>query len=362
MYNMFYVLLGWIFTFILSLALTPLVRRLAFKVGAVDKPDKRRVNTKVMPTMGGLAIYLSTFIALFFIQPLERSTMLPLFIGATIVILTGIIDDIKEISPLMKMTGLTIAALVIIFSGIRIEMITVPIFGEINMGILSFPATLLWILAITNAINLIDGLDGLASGVSIIALSTMGIIGYFFLNIENVVITIIIFTLVSAALGFLPYNFHPASIFLGDAGALFLGFMISVMSLQGLKNVTLVTLVIPIVILGIPITDTIYAMLRRYLNHMPISSADKHHMHHRLMSLGFSHRQTVLSIYALALIFSLIALLYPLSSFLGSVLLTISLLFGIELFVEIIGLVGEGRTPLINRIKKIMSKISKKKF
>ncbi|MFL2079862.1 glycosyltransferase family 4 protein [Marinilactibacillus psychrotolerans] len=357
---MFEVLVGWILTAVISLCVTPLIKKVAFKIGAVDIPNKRRVNTKIMPTIGGLGIFITTFIALFFIQPIENSTIIPIFLGASAVIITGLIDDIKEISPLMKIIGLTIAALIIYFSGMRIEMITIPFIGQLSMGVLSLPVTLIWILAITNAINLIDGLDGLATGVSIIALVTMGIIGYFFLNIENVVITIIIFTIVSAAIGFLPYNFFPASIFLGDTGALFLGFMIAIMSLQGLKNVTFVTLIIPIVILGIPITDTIYAMLRRKLNNMPISSADKHHMHHRLMSLGLTHRQTVLAIYCIALIFSIISLLYPLSSVLGSVLLTVSLLFGIELFVELIGLVGANHQPMINQIKRISKKINRK--
>lgn len=360
MYDMFEVLVGWIITAIISLCLTPLIKKVAFKIGAVDIPDKRRVNTKIMPTIGGLGIFITTFIALFFIQPIDHGTILPIFLGSLIVIITGLIDDVKEISPLMKIIGLTIAALIIFFSGMRIEMITIPFIGQLSMGILSFPVTIIWILAITNAINLIDGLDGLATGVSIIALITMGIIGYFFLNIESVAVTIIIFTIVSAAIGFLPYNFFPASIFLGDTGALFLGFMIAVMSLNGLKNVTVITLIIPIVILGIPITDTIYAMLRRKLNNMPITSADKHHMHHRLMSLGLTHRQTVLAIYCIALIFSLISLLYPISTVLGSILLTISLLLGIELFVELIGLVGDDHQPMINQVKKYSKKLNRK--
>lgn len=361
MYNMFHVVLGWIATIVLSLGITPFVKAFAFKIGATDKPDKRRVNTKEMPTIGGLAIYLAYFISMFFFQPLPFEQIMPLFIGATLIIITGIIDDVKEISPKMKLLGILLAALVIYFIGdIKMTTLSLPFIGTFELGWLSFPLTIVWILAITNAINLIDGLDGLAAGVSIIALSTMGIIGYFFLNVMNIPITIMIFTLVFATLGFLPYNFNPAKIFLGDTGALFLGFMISVMSLQGLKNVTLISLIIPIVILGIPITDTIYAMLRRYLNNMPISSADKHHMHHRLMSLGLSHKQTVLSIYGIALLFSLIALLYPLSTLLGSILLTVAVLFGLELFVELIGLVGENRSPLLNALKRIAEKLNRK--
>lgn len=356
---MFYVVLAWIATFLLSLILTPVVRKIAFAIGATDKPDKRRVNKKEMPTIGGVAIYGAYFISMFFFQPLPFEQIFPLFLAATIIIITGIVDDIKEISPKVKMSGIMIAALVVYFIGdIKMTTITLPFLPTYELGILSFPITIIWILAITNAINLIDGLDGLATGVSIIALTTMGIIGYFFLNVMNIPLTIMIFTLVFASLGFLPYNFNPAKIFLGDTGALFLGFMISVMSLQGLKNVTFISLIIPIVILGIPITDTVYAMLRRYLNHMPISSADKHHMHHRLMTLGLDHKQTVLTIYAIAVIFSLISLLFPISTLLGSILLVIGLLFGLELFVELIGLVGENRRPLLNSLKKIINKFN----
>lgn len=361
MYDMFFILMMWIATAILSLMITPLVKKLAFFIGAVDLPDKRRVNKTAMPTIGGVAIYVSYFFSLFFLQPLDFDTVFPMFVGATIIIITGIIDDVKEIRPLAKIIGILAAALVIYFyTDIRMELINIPFIGSWDLGQLSFPLTIIWILAFTNAINLIDGLDGLATGVTIIALSTMGVIGFFFLTFGNVEIAIIVFTLVAAAIGFLPYNFYPASIFLGDTGALFLGFMVSIISLQGLKNVTVISLIIPLIILGIPITDTLYAILRRKLNKLPISSADKHHMHHRLMTLGLTHRQTVLMIYCLALIFSIIALLYPLSTIWGLILLSVSVLVGLELFVEIIGLVGSDRRPLINRIKKLSEKINRK--
>ena len=258
-------------------------------------------------------------------------------------VLTGIVDDIKEISPKAKIVGLIIAGvIVVLMNDLTVVQLSVPFREDVFLPPwIGFPLTIFWILAISNSINLIDGLDGLASGVSIIALTTMGIIGVFFLDVTSFVISILIFTLVAAIVGFLPYNFYPAKIYLGDTGALFLGFMISVMSLYGLKNVTLISLIIPIVILGIPITDTVYAMLRRKLNKLPMSSADKHHMHHRLISLGLTHRQTVLVIYLIAGIFSMIALLYPLSSLYGSILITVALMFGLEIFIELIGLVGE---------------------
>lgn len=362
MYDMYQVLINVLLTILISVIVTPLVKKLSFKVGAVDVPNKRRMNKKIMPSMGGLAIYLAFFFSIFILQPVQLSISVPIFISATIVVLTGIVDDIKEISPKAKIVGLIIAGvIVVLMNDLTVVQLSVPFREDVFLPPwIGFPLTIFWILAISNSINLIDGLDGLASGVSIIALTTMGIIGVFFLDVTSFVISILIFTLVAAIVGFLPYNFYPAKIYLGDTGALFLGFMISVMSLYGLKNVTLISLIIPIVILGIPITDTVYAMLRRKLNKLPMSSADKHHMHHRLISLGLTHRQTVLVIYLIAGIFSMIALLYPLSSLYGSILITVALMFGLEIFIELIGLVGEERRPLLNKLRRFVDKLNKK--
>ncbi|MGB3160542.1 glycosyltransferase family 4 protein [Carnobacterium sp.] len=358
---MFIVIVTCVATAIFSLILTPFVRKFAIKIRAVDEPGERKINLKEVPTLGGLAVYLSFFFALFFILPIPFGQIMPIFLGATAVLATGIIDDLIELTPKMKMVGITLASLIIYFlADIKIDIITLPFIGSWSMGIFSLPVTVIWILAITNAVNLIDGLDGLATGVSMIALTTMGIIGYFFLTVDNAVVSIMIFVLVGALAGFLPYNFYPARIFLGDTGALFIGFMIAVMSLQGLKNATLITLIIPIVILGIPITDTIYAMIRRYLNKKPISSADKMHLHHQLMALGLTHRQAVLAIYCLAAIFSVIALIYPVSTLWGSLFLTLGLLFGLELFVESIGLVGKDSKPFLNKMKKFANNLNKK--
>ncbi|MEJ1300440.1 MraY family glycosyltransferase [Latilactobacillus sakei] len=354
---MFRIIVGLFATMLVSAAITPLVRRLAFVLGAVDKPNARRVNKKAMPSMGGLAIFIAFNVGTFILLRGQFPTheLFSIFLAECIIIITGMIDDIKELSPKEKMLGILIVGLVIYFlAGVRMNILTIPLVGTFKLGWLSFPITIFWILAITNAVNLIDGLDGLATGVSIIALFTMGVIAYFFLAITNVSVSIMIFCLVVALIGFLPHNFHPAKIFLGDTGALFIGFMIAVLSLKGLKNVTFITLLIPVIILGVPITDTVYAMLRRILNRKPISQADKHHLHHRLMQLGLSHRQTVLVIYGLALVFSLISLLYPLSTLWGSLALTIAVLFGLELFVESIGLVGENRQPLLHLLKRLL--------
>lgn len=346
-------------TMIISAILVPFIRKLAIKVGAVDKPNARRINKKPMPTMGGLGIFIAFSFSNFFLLRSQFPTkqLLALFLAELIIVITGVIDDIYEINPYQKLLGIILASLVVYYmAGIRLRSFTIPLIGTFSLHWLSLPVTLLWIVAITNAINLLDGLDGLATGVSIIALTTSSITGFFFLPSVNTYIPVMMITLVAALLGFLPYNFHPASIFLGDTGALFIGFLISVFSLYGLKNATVISLVIPIFILGVPITDTVYAILRRMLNKKSIFAADKHHLHHRLIQMGLTHRQTVLVIYGIALIFSFISLLLPLSSFWGTIFLIIASLLGLELFVEAIGLVGSHKQPLLNFIKKSVMK------
>ena len=219
----FEIIVSLVATMIISAILTPFVRKLAFKVGAVDKPNNRRVNKVPMPTIGGLAIFIAyTFSTMVLLRnQMPTKTLWGLFGGEVIIILTGIIDDIFELKPRQKVLGISLAALwVYFFAGVRMTSITLP-FITVRLGWLSLPITWLWILAITNAINLIDGLDGLATGVAIISLSTMGITGMFFLNVGNVFVSIMIFALVAACIGFLPYNFFPARIYLGDTGSLF---------------------------------------------------------------------------------------------------------------------------------------------
>lgn len=343
-------------TMILAFLITPLIKKLALKIGAVDKPNERRVNTKTMPTAGGLAIYIAFSISALFFFPdlIPFNYALHLVISSGIVVITGLIDDIFELKPRQKLFGIVLAALYVCFVfDITVSTISLPHIGLIPLEWLSYPFTILWIAGLTNAINLVDGLDGLASGISIIALTTIGIVGYIASSTGavNLQVPLAIFILLMATIGFFPFNFYPAKIFLGDTGALFLGFLIAVLSIQGLKNATVITLITPLVILGVPITDTVFAMIRRWLNKQPISSADKMHLHHRLLSLGFTHRGAVLAIYSLAMIFSLIALLYMFTSTLATILLTVAGIFGLEIFIELIGLTGVDRQPLLNSFK-----------
>ncbi|MGX7030471.1 glycosyltransferase family 4 protein [Vagococcus zengguangii] len=355
-----------IITFFLALGLTPIIQRFSCLIGAVDVPNKRRINKKIMPSAGGLAIYLAFSIAItcLFRDIFPLGYSLKLILGAAIIIATGLIDDIKEISPRAKTIGMLLAAFYAYFVlNIRMDIVNVFSFENIDLGWLSFPLTVLWILGFVNAINLIDGLDGLASGVSIIALTTIGFIGYIASTSGAIIVQvpIMIFILVASIGGFLPFNFFPAKIYLGDTGALFLGYMIAILSLQGLKNATLVSLITPLIILGVPITDTFYAIIRRKLKKQSISKPDSMHLHHRLLSLGFTHRGAVLMIYVLALTFSLIALLYSASSSIANVVMIVAVVFGLELFVEQIGLVGEEQRPLLNAMRYIGNKAYRNK-
>ncbi|TWT14469.1 glycosyltransferase family 4 protein [Streptococcus sp. sy010] len=353
-------------TFLLSLILTPIVRFIAFRVGAVDQPNARRINQVPMPSSGGLAIILSFLLTSLIIMPfIVRSLLstqsyfdyiLPVVVAGLIVGITGFIDDIYELSPKFKMLGIILAAIVVwYFTDFRFDSFKIPFGGAlISFGpVLTCLLTVLWIISITNAVNLIDGLDGLVSGVSIVSLGTMGLVSYFFLPKSDLYLTMTIFVLLAAILGFFPYNYHPAIIYLGDTGALFIGFMIGVLSLQGLKNATAVAVVTPVIILGVPIMDTVVAIIRRKLSGQKITQPDKRHLHHRLLAMGFTHRGAVFVVYGIAILFSLTSLLLNVSSRLGGILLIIGLTFGLEIFIEGLGIWGMNKTPLFNLLKFI---------
>lgn len=338
--------------FIASILITPFVKKLAVKIGATDKPNQRKVHQKLMPRLGGLAIYLSFVIGVLVFFPDSDYTW-PLLIGSTIIIITGVLDDMKELSPKLKIAGQLAAASVVVYGGVEVTYVNLPFFGELEFGFLSIPITILWIVGITNAINLIDGLDGLAAGVSSIALLTVAGMA---ITMGNTFVVMIGFITLGSTLGFLLYNFFPAKIFMGDTGALFLGFMISVLSLLGFKNVTLFSFVIPVIILGVPISDTIFAIVRRYVQRKPFSAPDKSHLHHCLLRLGYSHPETVLMIYAMAALFSLAAVIFSQATMFGSVFVLFILLLLIELVVEVTGLISQNYRPILNLMKDYRTK------
>jgi UDP-GlcNAc:undecaprenyl-phosphate/decaprenyl-phosphate GlcNAc-1-phosphate transferase len=339
-----------IMCFMISILITPLVKKLAYKIRATDRPNKRKVHQTLMPRLGGLAIYLAFLAGVILLQP-ENPFSTSIIIGSGIIVISGILDDIYELSARLKLLAqIAAAAIIVLYGGLQITFINLPFGGLFEFGYLSIPFTFLWIIGITNAINLIDGLDGLAAGVSSIAL--VAISGMAFIMGNLYVVTIGSILLVST-IGFLYHNFYPAKIFMGDTGALFLGFMISVLSLLGFKNITFVSFIVPIIILGVPISDTIFAILRRIINKQPLSSPDKSHLHHCLLRLGYSHRETVLIIYAMAALFGLLAVVFSQAKLWGAMLLGAVLLFFIEIIAEKIGLFGREFNPLLKLLRTI---------
>ena len=296
-----------ILCFITSIVITPIVKKIAFIVGATDRPNQRKVHQSVMPRLGGLAIYISFLLGIYILRPLSVNSS-AIILGGAMIVLIGFFDDILQLSAKIKFTGQLAAAFAVVFLGdLQVVFINLPFGGRLDFGYLSIPFTILWIVGITNAINLIDGLDGLAAGVSSIALITIAGMALIMGNLYVVTVSSI---LLASTLGFLIYNFHPAKIFMGDTGALFLGFMISVLSLLGYKNVTFISFIVPVIILGVPISDTFFAILRRIINKKPLTAPDKSHLHHCMLRLGFTHRQTVLLIYSMSMFFGLAAVIY----------------------------------------------------
>lgn len=296
--------------FVLSLAVSPLAIKLAPKIGAVDIPrDNRRMHTKTMPRFGGLAIFAGSIVSMLIFLNFDPR-IITITIGGVLIYILGIIDDIRHLSPKMKFLGELIVAVVMYINGIRIEFVT-NFFGEGNSqlgDVLCFIITVVWIVGITNTINLIDGLDGLAAGTASIISLCIAYAAY----IHGTYVTAgAMLAVAGGALGFLPFNFYPAKIFMGDGGSLFLGFMLSSLSVLGtVKSATLFAVIIPVLVLGVPIFDTFFAILRRWINKKPIMEADKGHLHHRLMNLGYGQRRATLMLYGITGIMGVAAVLF----------------------------------------------------
>nr|WP_249226038.1 MraY family glycosyltransferase [Oceanobacillus jordanicus] len=337
----------------LSLIITPIVIKYAKKLNATDKPNHRKVHTDPVPTLGGLAIYMSFLIGLVILQPISEYH-LSIVVGASLMVGLGFLDDIFDLSAKLKFIVQIAAACIVVFwGGLQVEFINLPFGGQIEFGILSTIITIFWIVGITNAINFIDGLDGLAAGVSSIALFTITVMAVMMGHLYVATVALVLFF---SVLGFLRYNFFPAKIFMGDTGALFLGFMISVLALLGFKNVTIVSFIIPIFILGVPISDTLIAMVRRYINKQPMSSPDSSHLHHSLVKFGMTHKQTVLFIYALSAMFSLAAILFSMTTVWGSILIFTVALVTLQALIENLELINSDYKPLTNLFKGFRQK------
>ena len=331
----------------------PLVKKIAIHINALDIPDERKVHTKPIPRLGGLGIFIGFLIG-YMIFGRSTVQMNSILIGSFIIVLTGMIDDIKPISAKAKLLGQIFASCVIVFYG-NILLNEVSILGlNLQFGILAYPVTVLFIVACTNIINLIDGLDGLSGGISSIFYLSTIIICFFqgrFMELELVLSLI----LLGSTLGFLVHNFHPAKIFAGDSGALFMGFTIAVVSLLGFKTTAITSIFIPLMILAVPILDPLFAIIRRLLKHQKISTPDKQHLHHQLLKMKFSHRNTVLIIYAITILFSTASILYTLKDsgdvFIGRIIYGILMII-VLIFVFKTDIISSRRTSKKESLKK----------
>ena len=320
--------IAFLLAFITAFVVTPYTIRLANKVGAIDIPEKRRINEEPRPRLGGIAViigFLVSCIYLLTIMTLEKTfnpfgeeqyfhKLIGLLLGIIILAIFCYIDDVKGLPALVKLLGQTIAAVVVVSFGTKIDNLTIPFLEQtldINNSIYIYILSVGWIIGITNAINLIDGLDGLSSGITLI--SCFSLIIVFTMNQSPIIAIILITALAGAIVGFLPYNFNPAKTFIGDTGAQFLGFSLAVISILGTaKTYTLLVLISPLIILALPICDTVFAIIRRIIKGRSIKAVfapDTGHLHHKLMKKGYTQKQAVLILYGISACLGMFAII-----------------------------------------------------
>lgn len=329
--------LAFLMAFVITLFLTPVSRKLAFKVDAVVYPNARGMHKKPMPLAGGVAIVLGFVITIIiflpFIKGFDIKQITGLLIGSILIMIVGLFDDIHELSAKIKLLFQIVVALIVVYTGTTIDVISWPFAqtGFLQIGGFDKILTVIWIVGVTNAVNLVDGLDGLAAGISSIAALCIMLLSI--LTANPIPISIVLTaSLAGACLGFLPHNFNPATIFMGDTGSNFLGFALSVISIQGLlKGYTAITIIISVLVLGLPIFDTFFAIFRRAIKGQPVMQADRGHLHHRLIDRGYSQKKAVLTLYGVSGIFGIVAILYAIDDvkLAGYVLL---LMFGYWIF------------------------------
>ena len=295
--------------FAISMVATPFAKKVSEKLGAIDYPNARGMHTKPMPRLGGIAIVLGFMITVLvlyrFVNDINIKHFCGFIAGAIVIVGVGIVDDSRQLPARVKLVFQIIAALLVIGSGIRINVVMWPVTTYLQK--LSAPITLIWIIGITNAVNLIDGLDGLAAGVSSIASICLMVLCILTGTESAVVFTA---ALAGSCLGFLPRNFNPAEIFMGDTGATFLGYVLAVTSIMGVfKGYAVLALVVCLLSIGLPIFDTLCAMLRRAATHKPIMQADRGHLHHKLIDRGYTQKQAVLIMYGISLVLAILAII-----------------------------------------------------
>lgn len=306
-----YVVLALLVALVVSFLMTPVVKTFAYKVGAIDVPkDARRMHKVPIPRLGGLAIFMGFMVSiLLFVNIRGNQQMQSILLGAVIIVVLGVVDDIMALPAMLKFVVQIIAALIPAVNGVTILAFSNPnIFSDKLywvLGSLSVPFTVIWIVAITNSVNLIDGLDGLANGVSAISATTMLVIALLYSEAQ---VAIVMAALVGACVGFVPYNLNPAKMFMGDTGATFLGYILATMSIQGLfKYYAVISFVVPFLILGLPIFDTTFAFVRRIAHGQSPMHADRGHIHHRLIDMGLNQKQAVATLYVISAILGLSA-------------------------------------------------------
>ena len=296
---------------VISFVLTPLVRRFAVKINAVDVPkDNRRMHKTPIPRIGGIAIFVGFMTAMLIFGKAD-SEMVWILVGGVIIAIIGIIDDLYTLPALVKLLGQIAAAAIPVFNDVVIRHLTNPFAadGSWTLGALAVPMTILWIVAITNAVNFIDGLDGLACGVSAIASISMFVTAYLIPE-SPLTVTLAMAALAGSCLGFLPFNFNPAKIFMGDTGAMFIGYIFAACSVQGLfKMHAVISFAVPFVVLAIPLADMVFAVIRRVARGKSPFAADRGHIHHKLIDMGLDQKQSVLILYCLNIVFGVISVL-----------------------------------------------------
>ncbi len=293
--------------------MTPVSKWISVKVGAIDYPKDRGTHTKPMPRMGGIAIvvgFMATILVLLpWMKDFDMKEITGLLVGGALVALLGFFDDIYNLNAKLKLCIQIVAALIIVYFGITIDFISWPFVPSkmVYLGSLSTPITIIWIIGVTNAVNLIDGLDGLAAGVSSIAALCLM---FLCLLTGNMLAVILTAALAGACMGFLPHNFNPAEVFMGDTGSTFLGFVLAVSSIKGVFKVyTALAVIVAILVLGLPLFDTTFAICRRIIKRQPVMKADRGHLHHRLLDRGYSHKRAVLTLYGISGGFGITAIL-----------------------------------------------------
>src|SRR5215208_5167776 len=288
-------LLAFVVALALTTAVTPLVARLARRVGAVDPVQERGLATRPTPLLGGLAILVGVLVAGALLLP-STSEMRGILGAAALITLVGLLDDVYDISPSLKLIGQIAAGLICVLSGVRVDDFTFPFLGRVELGDLGGPLTLVGLVLIMNVVNFSDGVDGLAAGVCAIAAVGFAVIAF---DLREDAAGILAACTAGAALGFLVHNFHPASVFMGDSGSNLLGLLLGAVIVEGsLKTNALIALVVPLVILAVPFLDTGFVVAKRIKYRRPVYRADSNHFHHRFHRMGFSQRKTVLYLYA----------------------------------------------------------------